>query len=1513
MRLRTALNTYKRDHSERFPGESPTTSGAFSGHGDRLVHIGHNGALRDYSAALSGLHGIDRSRFAIEANGNIQWFDQLETVRQHYYQETTLVETEYDAGEFTVHQFDLTLGRAHLTHVELRGAVPTDAQLTAFVTLAPEGRETQVARLIHEQEGPNNTKAVEVFHRHEHDYITASTGLSDVRGQVPEGFDEILSSEPFEYPRDGVIERFEDTHLSGDIVVSAPLELSGRAAQTTLVTQLSDHREMTRREALDDLQYCASQHRNDDDIRSAAKDRAGIRVSNVVPRKQTVQQDLRALSLLTAPSGAHIAGPEFDPFYENSGGYGYTWFRDEAECAKYLLASDQLLDIDLESEYEDIVSFFIETQLSDGTWPHRVWAIDGSLAPGWANARLEGSDKPEYQADQTASVITFLARILTTRRESLTAEEQGHIERAIDDGVSGLNDSVGGDNLPERCQNAWENMVGQFTHTAATFLEAYAAVSQAPVESALQRHATEQAKQLFDGISQLWSESTGHYVMRLDDGDEDHRLDSSTLSLTTAFARYDEAVGLPTRALSRLESHLRTTLTQLHRRSSDQSAGGLIRFEDDYWRSGDQHKEKVWSVSTAWGSTAAAEAATIFESHDRAGVAAEFLSIATELYEYIQSDGTFSTEMGYLAEQAFDDGSLDSAAPLAWPHSLRLHATGLLAEKDALPAPKPSPSGPTTQPRWTTGEKYGVGTVADHNREDSSRVWFTLTEGSLTEIRFPRVDLMNFRTIDLLVVDTDEETEYTARSHNETRVDDTSDTVRRRAEIVDTEALMFRHVITETGDGRGHQWTLTAEYAADPNHDALLTEIEFNAHDENEYEVYVIANTALTNTGATDRGLRVGQTGDYQLVSRATETYQDEAETKPLLIDENGEEYSVAVALTTTTRFDWATVGIAGSSTLSEFFGAGVEPEPEEQLDDENIVLVGLLGSGETVTETLSIGFAEEADTAGALGEAAGALTRGYETVRSEYIQSWQEFLADKSLPKSVQRSTSLAEQYTVSLMTLRAVEDKTFLGAGIASPSVPWGVAVNASEAKGYGYNFVWSRDLYQVFTVFEAVGDLETATQSLEFIYEYQQDSKGFIPQNTYLNGRTRWGGEQMDNISFPQVMAWMLYDSGLTFDDVEYSYHNVRRSADYVAYNGPQTAQERWEEESGYSPSSIAAEIAGLVCAADIAVQEDHLADGLIWAALADSWTADVESWTATETGTKRHQHTPYYVRVTRHGDPDAGQLRTLANNGPTLDEREIIDAGFLELVRLGIKSPDDTIVRNSIKEVDNTIRVDLPEGPAFYRYNGDGYGERAVEDEGAPWSIDAKGKGRLWPIFTGERGEYELRRGAEDGSLEPRNLLETMSEFANSGRMIAEQVWDRQHSTDYNWELGEGTGAATPLAWSMAQYVRLAHGIDAGEPVEMPQIVADRYQESSRPEGPTLEANTRYLANKLVVSGRSDAAMIAVKTPSETKVIEPTGDSFEVALDIEFGEDQVIVAAASTTDLSTAGTSVRRFTL
>jgi glucoamylase len=312
----------------------------------------------------------------------------------------------------------------------------------------------------------------------------------------------------------------------------------------------------------------------------------------------------------------------------------------------------------------------------------------------------------------------------------------------------------------------------------------------------------------------------------------------------------------------------------------------------------------------------------------------------------------------------------------------------------------------------------------------------------------------------------------------------------------------------------------------------------------------------------------------------------------------------------------------------------------------------------------------------------------------------------------------------------------------------------------------------------------------------------------------------------VAYPIILAYQLGRK----DATTWKEH-VKRAADFLVnfvssgHPAPYTPEDRWEEQSGYSPSTIAGEIAGLVCAADIAQANGDAASAHRYLATADSWRSQLEKWTVTQNGPYRPL--PYYVRLTKDGNANAGTTYSLANGGPSsIDQRAVPDAGFLELVRLGIKSASDRVIINSLQVVDAQIRVPTPNGMFCYRYTKDGYGETST---GAPWSLTAPDTltthGRLWPILAGERGEYEI---AAHHVLEAKARLLAIWRTANEGYLLAEQVWDNQPpSGQPGFAAGTGTTSATPLAWEHAQFVRLAFDIAARRLLEQPEIVAQRY--------------------------------------------------------------------------------------
>ncbi len=599
---------------------------------------------------------------------------------------------------------------------------------------------------------------------------------------------------------------------------------------------------------------------------------------------------------------------------------------------------------------------------------------------------------------------------------------------------------------------------------------------------------------------------------------------------------------------------------------------------------------------------------------------------------------------------------------------------------------------------------------------------------------------------------------------------------------MDSRALVYRQVNTARDGG----WRITKTYVTDPHRSTLLMDVTFTSLDGGDYDLYALYNPSLNNSGMGD----TARTSDGALVAA---------------------DGDVASALVASTGFTRTSNGFAGRSDgWADLRGDHTMDWTYTSATDGNVVQTAQLPvDGDRASFTLALGFG--GSTGAALGTAQASLNAGFDAALADYRAGWHSYLGSlEAPPESVRGDEQLTTQYRVATMVLRAFEDKTYRGGNIASLSIPWGQAVNADKGGTGGYHLVWPRDLYHVATAMIAAGDRAAAGRALDYLFQVQQKPDGSFPQNTRLDGTPYWTAIQMDQVSYPILLAHQL---GRT-DSSTYENH-VKKAADYIVEHGPTTQQERWEEESGYSPSTIAAEIAALVAAADIARANGDGASADRYLQVADSWQRQIEEWTFTTTG--KHGDGEYYVRIDDNGNPNDGHQLCINNGGGCHDERAIVDAGFLELVRLGVKPADDPHITGSLPEVDQVLRVDTPNGPMWYRYNHDGYGEKAG---GAPY--DGTGRGRLWPLLTGERGEYALAAGKP-----AMTHLRTMAGAANQGYMIPEQVWDRPEPTSHGFTFGEGTGSATPLAWSMAQFVRLAQSIDAGHPVETPQVVADRY--------------------------------------------------------------------------------------
>ncbi len=604
-----------------------------------------------------------------------------------------------------------------------------------------------------------------------------------------------------------------------------------------------------------------------------------------------------------------------------------------------------------------------------------------------------------------------------------------------------------------------------------------------------------------------------------------------------------------------------------------------------------------------------------------------------------------------------------------------------------------APCAPGVPSVWAPSAKDFLGTSVS----DKSKVYFTGAEGILTEVFYPTVD--NVQNVDLQFLVTDANKtwgdEERKQKHNIVQVN-------KRAMVWQT--------TTTDNDVR---WKITKKFFTDPTRPTVIQRVTFETLEPGktvkDYNVYLLNNPAINNTGSgspTKCTASASKGADNSRTLSSGNGLRSTGGERTFLVASEPSLTSSAL----TTSLPWKNVG--GSQMVSNGFVGQNDGftdllgSKDQTMDwhyegafGGNVAQMGWLDFGDSSASKISfdvvLGFGE--NESAAIDVANATLNSDLATLETDYTNGWIGYT--KKL-KNLEKWAADDQSY-LAAMTLKSIQDKSN-GAMIAGLGTPWG-ETNGDNNQG-DYHLVWPRDLFKFASSLIAAGDTDSANQAVDYLFTKQMQSNGRFPQNNYVDGRIYWNGTQMDQTAMPIILAWKLNRTDL--------WPKIKLAAEYLANNGPYTDQERWEEMAGYSPSTIAAEISGLVCAADLAKKANDTETASFYLKKADEWRNNVANWTFTTTGF--HGNGKYYIRITANQDPNDDVQLQFKNGTGTNGERYIIDGGFLELVRLGAMSPNDWTILETIPEYDTILKqtLSMKDGKtadAWFRYNYDGYGE------------------------------------------------------------------------------------------------------------------------------------------------------------------------------------------------------------
>ena len=692
----------------------------------------------------------------------------------------------------------------------------------------------------------------------------------------------------------------------------------------------------------------------------------------------------------------------------------------------------------------------------------------------------------------------------------------------------------------------------------------------------------------------------------------------------------------------------------------------------------------------------------------------------------------------------------------------------------------PAFGSPGLEPRWTSSKKDAVGTAYS----SSSRIWFTASHGTLNEIYYPTIDHPQTRDMELLF--TDEETFF----HEEKR------DLNYDLHYVDENALAIRVCARDIG-GR---YTVTKEFITDPHQPVVLMNVSIEGDEDvlSRLKCYALLAPHLDGGGAGNSARSLEIAGQRCMLAWKN---------------------NVSLAFGADCGFSRSSCGYVGSSDGYQDLSAHMRMTWNfGQATDGNIALMGEIDVAKHRQFTIAISLGDGHHSA--LASMMQTLAMPFTEHRARFIDQWHRALPPADLAAA---STDGGRLMRASHFVILAHEDKTYSGAFIASASIPWGASKSDDDLGGY--HLVWTRDMVQSATALLACGHVETARRALVYLACAQHPDGGFA-QNFWIDGTPYWTGIQLDEVAFPIILAWRLWKiNGLgTFDVIPF----VTAAAAFLVRFAPVTQQERWEENAGYSPSTLAAVISALVCAADLSRAHGGAEVGTFLEEYADWIEAHLDEWTTTTHGVLHPDIKYHYMRIRPpaegepfHNDNVPVGMIHIANRAPDeksdFEAREVIDAGFLELVRYGVRRPDDPLITDSLRVVDATLKIETPFGDCWRRYNHDGYGQRK---DGGPYC--GWGQGRAWPILAGERAHFELAAGID---VTPH--ISALERFSSVGGMLPEQVWDHADLPSEGMYFGRSAGSAQPLVWAHAEYLKLLRSVVDGKVFDRISVVQERY--------------------------------------------------------------------------------------